>query len=242
MNNFFAETDLREAALTGLAVIGFIGLVSLGVWLATYASRYVPFAVGEIGAASVYLSQNLTKLFTPDGGLAVIPEATTTPSGSTAATSTKPSVPSSGVHPLPGAPTSTTTPIGGAPAQPHGLPDFTVVIKATGYLTAATTDSFVASSTIPVGSRGAVKFTIKNSGTNVSGPWRFSASLPSAAATLFESSQQQVLGPGDYIDYTMGFDAPIAGTQTISVTANYDKTVAESSSENNKDSVQVTIQ
>ena len=57
----------------------------------------------------------------------------------------------------------------------------------------------------------------------------------------YESQPQQSLNPGDSIDYTLGFDQADAGTQTISITANYDHAVAESDSGNDSASAQITI-
>jgi len=123
-----------------------------------------------------------------------------------------------------------------------GLPDFIVTINEVGYLTTSTTDSFVASSTVPTGNRPAVKFTIKNVGTNTTGSWRFSASIPTQTAYIFQSQPQQSLSPGDSIDYTLGFDQANRGSnQTISITANFDHAVAESNSDNNSNSAKITI-
>jgi subtilase family serine protease len=140
--------------------------------------------------------------------------------------------------------TSETIPLGGTvpTGTPYGLPDLTTSITAVGYLATTSADSFVASATVPAGSRPAVRFTIKNTGTNVTGSWRFSASIPTQTAYIFQSQPQQSLAPGDSIDYTLGFDQANRGSnQTISVTANFDNAVAESNKNNNSASAAVTI-
>jgi hypothetical protein len=88
----------------------------------------------------------------------------------------------------------------------------------------------------------AVRFTIKNVGTNVTGQWRWSASIPTESAFIYQSQPQQSLAPGDRIEYTLGFDQAIRGFErTISVSANFDRTVAESNPNNNSASAKITV-
>ena len=240
----------NEAVLRGLAIVGFIALVSLGIWLAIYSARYVPATVGRLGAAAVAL----TSIFRPgDASLVVIPNntGTTTPplendvdvatsTGSTDAPS------NNNVTPSPGPATSGTYPIGGgssAPLTPSGLPDFITSVLAVGYLASSTTDSFVATSTVPSRGRAAVKFVIKNVGTNLApAGWRFSASIPTQNAYIFQSPPQQGLNPGDSIEYILGFDQASPGnSQTVSITANFDRLANESNQNNNSASTNLTI-
>lgn len=244
----------REAALRGLAIVGFLALVGLGIWLAVYSGRYVPAAVNGLGGAAV----GLTSLFHPaTSTLSVVPSGMGTSTiyfgdaSSTATSTATTSVPAtgtgSGAPKAPGSATSGVYPLGpGAtstgPAPFYGLPDLAISITATGYLATSSTDSFVAASTTPAGSRPAIKFTIRNVGTNVmASGWVFSARIPTASSYFFTSAPQQALNPGDSIDYTLGFDQPNPGVQSITVTANANRTIAESTTANNEESVQLTI-
>lgn len=236
-------TSHRQATINGLAVVGFIALVIAGIWLAVYSTRFVPAVVNRIGTAAVYLGS----IFTPSGGptLSVVPTASTTISFGTAATTstgttfnnTKPVATNVGEK------TSGTYQIGDTETNAlYGLPDLAVNSIATGYLALASTDSFVASSAVPYGSRAAVTFTIKNIGTNWSGTWRFSASIPTQTAYTYNSQPQQSLAPGDSIDYTLGFDRAKTGyDQSISITANFDNTASESNINNNSVTAKITI-
>ena len=229
-----------------LAGVGFVALLGATMWLAIYSTRFVPTVVQRIGAAAVYLGS----VFTPADGssLSVIPTASTTilfGAGTTTSPTTNPAtttlpVP---VHPTPGHETSGTYPIGGtgSPAL-YGLPDLMVSINAVGYLATTSANSFVPSATVPSGARPAVRFTVKNIGTNVAGSWRFSASIPTQVSYLYQSLPQQPLNPGDSIDYTLGFDQATRGTdKTITINANFDRTVSESNMNNNTASTTVTI-
>lgn len=243
----------RTTAIHTLAVVGFITLIGGSLWLAAYSTRFVPEVVGRIGTAAVYLGSVFTPADKPS--LSVIPTASSTVIAfgeeasstiSTSAIASKP-VSQTPAQPAPkvaGPLTSGTYPINGTSAAPtlSGLPDFIVIIKAVGYLATSSADSFVASSTVPAGGRAAVSFSIKNVGSNVSGAWRFSASIPTQTAYIFESQPQQALNPGDSIDYTLGFDQANRGAdQMISITANFDHAVAESNPSNNSASAKLTI-
>ena len=185
------NTPARRAAIHGLAVVGFVTLIALGISLAVYSARYVPGTVGRVGAAAVSLSQIFTGVPTPS--LSVVPTASTTipfdTASATTPTSTSQATSSAraprSVTPTAGAKTSGTYQLGGGASALSGLPDLTVTINAVGYLTSTSTSSFVATTTVPYGENPAVKFTVKNIGTNVAGPWRFSASIPTSSDSIY---------------------------------------------------------
>jgi hypothetical protein len=249
--NTSLDAGNRQAALTTLAVVGFLALVAFGIYLAIYSARYVPNAVSKLDAAAV----SLASVFSPaaTSSLAVIPasSASTTIAFGDDSTTTVPVAPTAApvkpaaVIPQAGAQTSGTYQISGGtgPTSYTGLPDLTVAVDAVGYLTTDAADSFVAASTVPAGYRPAVEFTIKNIGTNVAEPWRFSATIPTTVGYTYQSNEQQSLNPGDSIDYTLGFDDATVGTnETISITANFDHAVAESNTSNDSATASVTVQ
>lgn len=242
----------RQTVINALAVAGFIALIGGSMWLAVYSTRYVPNVVGRMGAAAVYLGSVFTPA--PEPTLSVIQTASTTipfneEASSTISTTVPTEIlaaPSKSVTPTAGKQTTKTIQIGGATTTPKtqvalsGLPDFAVTIHSVGYLASTTADSFIATTTIS-GTRPAISFTIKNVGTNVTGPWRWSIHIPTEMAYLYESVPQQSLAPGDSIDYTLGFDQATVGTQTVTVTANFDNAVTESNTTNSTASAVMTI-
>lgn len=251
MNETSNTSPNQTKVIHTLAVVGFIALIGSGMALAVYSTRYVPDVVGRLGSAAVYLGSVFTPA--PEASLSVVPTASSTiisfgESTSTTTTTTTKTVATTESKPVAttaGQKTTTTTQIGGTTVPKStlsGLPDLIVTIKAVGYLNASSTDSFIATSTVPVGNRPAVAFTIKNIGTNKTGAWRFSASIPTQTSYLYQSQLQQALNPGDSIDYTLGFDQANAGAgQTISITANFDNTVVEATTNNNSASAKLTI-
>lgn len=265
MNISSHRISTREAAIGGLAFVGFVALIGASIWLAISASRFVPEVVNRLGGAAVYIGS----IFTPvkDSFLSVVSdptvipfeEASSTPltadsganslrEGSSTITRTIPTPTTSKKITSPiRIRTTSTNEISGATTTASasnlfGLPDFIVKINAIGYLATTSAESFVASSTVPAGSRPAVKFTIKNIGTNVSDSWRFNASIPTQNAYVYQSYLQQPLAPGDSIDYTLGFDQAKHGPdQIISITANFDHVISESNMNNNSTSTKITV-
>ncbi len=248
--SLYNNITTRPEVVNGLAIVGFTTLIALGISLAVYSSRYVPNTVGGLGAAAVSLSQIFTSAeptltVVPADSTTLLPfsemSSTTDMQSASAPADTTPKKPAARAA---GEKTSTAYQIGDAtetvPAS--GLPDLTVSINAIGYLTTTSADSFVASSTVPAGSRPAVNFTIKNIGAGITGAWRFSASIPTQSAYIYQSQSQQSLGSGDSIEYTLGFDQSNKGTdQMISITANFDHAVGESDTNNNSAATKITV-
>lgn len=240
----------RTAAINALAAVGFIALIALGIMLAIYSSRFVPAAVSRVGSAAVYLSQ----VFTPASKdtLTVVPQI---PFGDATTTATTTAISSSTVVTSPllgntapaatnaGPKTTTTYPAGGVSTAPlYGQADLAVRITQVGYLTSNTTDSFVSGVIVPSGDNAAVKFSVTNVGTNISGPWSFTANLPTNTSFVFTSNPQQSLRPGERIDFTLGFDRAQSGIRQITITADSGNQVSESNESNNTAVSNITIQ
>lgn len=237
MNGNQPISPARQAAIDGLAIVGFIALVGAGVWLAIYSTRFVPTVVNRFGAAAVYLGSVFTPA--PDSSLSVVPTptastsipfdtATTTSATTTQVTPAKPSKPS---YPVVTAPAP--------PAALYGLPDLTVQIGAVGYVTCDSQQCFVPSASAPSGYKPAIKFNIKNSGTNVTGIWNLNVSVP-GQDQKFDNLESML--PGAEVTYVAWItDAQTGSMQTITVTANYDGSVTESNTGNNTSSSDLQV-
>ncbi len=240
----------RRAAVNGLAIVGFIVLLFIGMALAVYAARFIPAAVSNIGSAAVYLSSQVFPS-EDEGDLVVVEDPETVPFGDDAAVATTTpatSTPTTGtggtVTPRPGTPTTVVVPVPGTgPANYYGLPDLVVESVVTGYLNNSDTSSFRASDEVPDGKRGAVKFTVINRGTNVSGRFEFEVELPTTRGYTYNSRSQQSLRPGERIEYVLGFDQTREGqNRTISITVDPDDEIDESNERNNDRSVTIDIE
>jgi len=60
MDAFINKLPSRRRAVGILAIIGFIALIGVGMWLAMYATRYVPGVAGRLGGAAVYVGSALS--------------------------------------------------------------------------------------------------------------------------------------------------------------------------------------
>lgn len=238
MNTFGNNLQNRQAAIRGLAVVGFVALVTFGMWLAVYSTRYVPLVTTRIGSAAVYLGS----VFTPAEGpsLSVAPTASTTIPFGEASSTISTSV-SSANEPketpvtnwTPGTPVTVTNGTATTPATPtyYGSSDLKVVIEDVGY---STVDGvIVATTTVPAHTRGAVKFRVTNVGTNVSGPWTLKITMPSGGISEQTFSQPSLVPsqPSEYIAY---FVDVIPGASRIAIiTIDPNHQLTELSTENN---------
>lgn len=238
------------AATNALALVGVLALIGIGILLAIYAARNTS---GFMQGAAVTLSS----IFRPadDASLNVVEgpssflveeQATSTTDGSDTdrpiedriggETPTTPSQPTTGT-------VRTRTVVTMNPVAPYGDTDLLVRITDVGYLRTSDTDSFVASREVPRGKRGAVKFTVVNAGTNVTGRWDFEAKLPTASAMTYKSSSQRSLNPGDEVDFILGFDRPKLGDdRQIVIRLDTDNDVKESNERNNSDSATIDFE
>ena len=243
------RSPARRAAVNALAFVGFIALLIIGIGLAIYAARYLPKLTSRIGGAGVSLSS----LFHSDGDddaslqvvtstttLPIIDTATTTATSSTAAS--KPAGTSHAAGAGVGGYTTVTT-VTTTHVAPYGDPDLSVRITDVGYLRDdGETNTFVASSYVPDNKDGAVKFTVTNTGTNVTGSWKFEVDVPSSPSQTFTSPTQKSLNPGDSVDYVLGFEDGREGdNREITVTVDSHDDVDESNERNNEASRDIDI-
>jgi hypothetical protein len=231
-----------RTVIGALAVVGFITLFVVGIGLAIYGARLAPGLMSRINGAAV----SLTSIFrsADEATLNVVgpsffnvedQEPTT---ASSTATSTGPAAPATGGT-VPG-PTYQEILI---PIEPYGEADLIVRITDTGYLRSRDTDSFVSSNEVPDDRRGAVRFTVTNIGTNVSGRWDAEVKLPTSPSLTYDMPTQRSLNPGDAIDFVLGFDRPRSGdNRVITVSVDTGRDVRESNEDNNSDSARVDIE
>ena len=138
---------------------------------------------------------------------------------------------------------TTTAPTTGGPliisnppiTQPvyYGKPDLAIRVLQVGTLNTASnliSPKTTFSSYETVG----IKFEVRNDGGNASGPWYFTAVLPSNTNPNFTSQSQRSLGPGESIQYTLGFNN-LSNQYSNNITINVDpiNAVLESNEGNN---------
>ncbi len=113
-----------------------------------------------------------------------------------------------------------------------GSVDLAVTVLAIGKIEAGT-NRFTPTATLKSTDRIAVQFEIANNGTEAVTDWTFATTLPIDPPYTFMSEKQQVLTPGDYIVYTIGFDHFTTGDNVMTIVADPDNVLAEITKANN---------
>ncbi len=139
--------------------------------------------------------------------------ATTTPKTPVA---TKPAPkPSTGVAPAP---------------KPVGTPDLSLRLVAIGVIDPRT-GAFIQKNVFGSYETVSLKFDVANRGSGNTGSWSFTADLPTNTSQPYQSLMQNPLGPGDHIEFTLNFNAPVSGSVVIHVDPT--NAVSESNEGNN---------
>lgn len=119
-------------------------------------------------------------------------------------------------------------------SDPNGYTELALTYKGVGTLTSNHT--FVPAGSFSTEETGAIKFSVKNTGTKTSDSWTYSTKLPNG--TKYTSKTQTPLKPNEEATIILGFRAPSkADTYPFSVSI---KTARDSNSNNNSFSWSVT--
>lgn len=153
-------------------------------------------------------------------------------------TPTNPITPIAPINPItPGGETNTVIPIIGgntfAPSDPYGKVDLESKIIEVGIIN-PDTDDFIATSTLSVNNKIAVKFIISNLGTKTAEGWSFNMVLPTNPHYIYHSNNQENLRPGERIEYAIAFDKPNENDNAeIILNADPTRSIYESNENNN---------
>lgn len=139
-------------------------------------------------------------------------------------TPSTPATPTTGTGVRPGTPSRNTYVItqAGRVSDPNGRPDLAVTILDTGTIDA--NNIYTKAGAVKRTERGAVRFVVENQGTKTIDGWAFNAVLPTLPMHIFSSPMQPALGPGDKVEYTLGFDQVDGAATGNSITINADPT------------------
>lgn len=123
-----------------------------------------------------------------------------------------------------------------------GLPDLQISFIGTGIIDLAT-GQYVPTSYAGYNDEIAIKFEVKNIGTNVTGAWKLRINSPSRTTPIYDSSEQVSIKPGDKMVFTASFNSPInTGVNTAYITADPLNQVVENSDSNNQIVVPIKIE
>lgn len=229
-----AANPTRKATVNGLAVVGFIALIVGGMLLVIYAARFIPETLSRL-AGAVYLSPE--EVVNPEPEAPVETPNEETPEEPVVTPETPTEKP-----PQTGGPNIVTYPTV-VPNQLYGNPDLAVDVLAVGYLRTSSASSFVADGSIDENDRPAVRFRVRNLGTNYVNFWQVRIEYPSRTGSdTYLITSRDMLYPGGYKDFTFGFDDPEEGNdRRFTVTVDPDDDLNEGSESNNRDTATIDI-
>ena len=208
---------LRYSCVDGVSVSTTAGDGSVSTITCNQPYAFQPFnnsiTITPISEKVRFVDVELFVTFTPEGAGA------STVAGSTVMTienqkltassltpGTTPTTPTTPVTPKPTPPKTTIVVPQGRASDPNGYTDLTARVIEVGVLD--TNGAFQSTTTLSRnGPRIAVRFAIENIGTRTSKEFTFAAVLPTYPPFTYFSPSQVALGPGDRIEYTIGFDS-----------------------------------
>lgn len=224
----------KEKTLVEKAKDSFLtALMSAGILLAVLLLLWIPFKVIPFmfGNGSNFVSTTLSSLFVP-GQLAPSQSSSTTDSNNNKPVSTNVSTN-----------TGTGTTYSNLQTQKvyYGKPDLQVTLVSTGIIDPASKE-FVQTNYAGFNDEVAIKFEVKNIGTNVTGAWKLRINAPSRTTPYYDSESQPSMKPGDRIVYTTTFNSPLAtGINTAYITIDPLNEIQESSEVNNLLTVPIKV-
>lgn len=198
----------------------------------TKGVRLVPVltssASADIAFSIVYMSGSTLGTSTSSGhaqGNASI--TITNPAASGSNTDAQPTGSNQGSQPRPS-----------TPPRPIGPADLSVRILSVGVIDPIS-GNIIKRAPISPQEIVAVTFDIKNGGGTATGPWYFTAQLPTMPVTPYSSPQQRSLNPGDHIENTLRFNQAAQGGMFM-VSVDPTNMVAESNEGNNAESQSIS--
>jgi len=124
----------------------------------------------------------------------------------------------------------------------YGKPDLEISLVSTGIIDPVS-KQYVQTNYAGFNDEIAIRFEVKNIGTNVSGAWKLRINTPSRTTPYYDSADQTSIKPGDKIIFTTSFDSPLnTGVNTTYITADPLNMVDESSESNNSLTVPVKVE
>lgn len=229
--------EKKHGGINGFVLIGFFALVIAGMLLAIYASRYVPETLARLSAA-VYLSgdkpENTATTTPPKNDEVFVPDV----SEPTTDDTDTPELPDETGYTPPRTvtPTYTYTPPRPTGPQLYGSADLSLTNVEAGYVRSG---RYIEDDTVPTNRDMYVRFTVRNSGTNIASGWRVLVEVEGERDAVASGG---VLYPNGTQTFTLRVTNPEEGRNlTTKIDVDFQNAVNESNERNNDRSIDVDI-
>ncbi len=234
----------RKAAMNGLAIVGFGALIIAGIFLAIYAARYVPQTLSRLSGAVILSSDTGTTTSETDTTDETPTNTVDTPNDTSNTPEEKPKTPST-----PTTPPTVKPPVTGGPLivpqyprvisnQPslYGRADLAIINAEIGYMRGST---FVEDNEAPSNRDVAVRFTVKNNGTNAAGNWDVRVRVEGERAVTGSGGY---LMPGGTQNFNVRVENPEEGENlTVQIDVDYQDDLDESNERNNDEKLDIDV-
>jgi hypothetical protein len=229
-------TEVKNATLSGFAIVGFIALIAGGIFLAIYAASYVPSALSRLASAVILSSDPAQNTETPveeKPETVQAPEEEEKPAAETPATTGGPQVVT---PPTTTRVTPTVTTVVQSGPRLYGLPDLALTSLEGGYMRGST---FIEDDRVPKNRDAAVRFVVRNVGTNVASDWRIRVDVEGEDTATGIGG---LLYPGGSQAFTLRITDPKEGEEIgIDIEIDYNNRIAESNERNNDGDLELEI-
>lgn len=208
----------KEHFITASMSAGMVLAVLLLLWV---PFKLIPFMLGN---GTNFVSTTLSSLFISGESTSTAPADNKSANNQTSSTA------------------NTSTTYSNVPARVYsGKPDLEISLISTGIIDPAS-KQFTPTNYVGFNDEIAIRFQVKNIGTNVSGAWKLRINAPSRTTPYYDSPDQTSIKPGDRIIFTTTFNSPVnTGVNTAYITADPLNMVSEISESNNELTVPINI-
>jgi hypothetical protein len=257
------KADRKESAIKGLAVLGIIALILIGLYGSSRVLANLPEVARSIASGFVSVT---SQFFGADGdeddeedeedddrenNVIVVErdedsEDDESDEGgasddeevgddTTPTTPTQPATPQYRYRVV-----QTPTSFGPPASDPNGDVDLEVSILATGIIHPQK-KTFIEQDFMDINDRGAVRFQVKNIGTKTSEEWKYRVNLPTDPDHTYDSDEQMGLKPGERIEYTLQFDSLSESNNELEIEVDPGRRIDDVSRSNNRVEVDLDI-
>lgn len=203
-----------------------VALMSAGILLVVLLLIWIPFKVipAIFGNGSNFVSTTLSSLFISGDNSSSTKTTDTADNKQTQTTDNSATVSNTQVQ-----------------RNYYGSPDLQVSLLGTGIVDPVS-KQFVSTSYAGSADEIAIKFVVKNVGTNVTGAWKLRINTPSRTTPYYDSDYQKSIRPGDMMVFTTSFNSPVnTGVNTAYITADPLNMIGEVSEANNQIVVPINV-
>jgi hypothetical protein len=253
------KADRKESAIKGLAVLGIIALIIIGLYGSARVLANLPEVARSIASGFVSVTSQFFGADEDDEdeeddreSNVIIVERDEDEGDDDEDSTSDEEVNDDDDDTTPTTPAQSTTPqyryvvvqtptsFGPQVSDPNGDVNLEVSILATG-MWDRQKNRFVEQDVLDEDDRGAVRFQVRNIGTKTSEEWKYRVDLPTDPSHTYDSDEQMELKPGERIEYTLQFDSLSESNNELTIEVDPGRRIDDVERSNNRVEVDLDI-